>query len=107
MVRKRKIALSLLIVTSILMFASIFSMNYKVLGLGLLVWLITVGYNLFLSTGRFDLALSKMSEYSEAKSRDFLKERKPVASAAYFVATPMIFVGLITLMLMLITLFLL
>lgn len=86
--------LYLLIGSSILMFASIFSLNYKILGLGLLQWVIVV-FVAFGSTVFKQFSLADFSGYNEKVMVESWRNKKYFKSAIYASVLPVMAVGML------------
>lgn len=100
--RNAKIMFYGLIASSIVFFISLFSMSYKVMGLGVLQFAFTVFGSLFFNLNRRKIGLSDFVNYNDARSTELFHQKKYVGSVVYLSALPMIIVGMITITTMII-----
>ena len=88
-----KMMTNLLITTSAIMFVSVFTGIPKVLGVTLTIWILNIGWIMYLLLG--DTKISRLVEVNEEKI-DQLKENKKYAEVGIrLIAIPFVVIGLI------------
>jgi c-di-AMP phosphodiesterase-like protein len=90
-----KIQLKILIVTSVLFFLSIFSFNWKVLGIFTLIWVATVFWNLVLMFRIRNLTANDFVRHIDNKIDKAKAGKKHFRKAIYCMVIPMIVIGLL------------
>jgi hypothetical protein len=94
--KRAKIMFVTLIISSVVMFASIFALSYKIMGLGLLQFTIVVFLSVYFNLkGRVTPA--DFVNYNFDTADKHLKDKNYVRATVYGVATPMLVVGILTL----------
>jgi len=87
--------IKVLVVTSILMFISIFTVMPKVIGFFLLIWVANVFWNLKLLLNSSGLGLADFTNSVGSKINEARTEKKHFQKALYFITIPMMTIGMI------------
>jgi hypothetical protein len=91
-----KIMFVALIISSVLMFASIFAMSFRIMGLGLLQFTIVVALSVYFNL-RGRVTPADFVNYNFDTADKHLKDKKYVKATVYGIATPMLVLGIATL----------
>lgn len=87
-------ALKLLIFSSILLFSSIISLNYKVFAIGFIQWIAVIGYNLYVNIFKY-VSVSTLVGTVDNEVAENYKKKNYALSGVYALVLPLIVIGLL------------
>ena len=96
--------INVLIVTSILMVLSVFIPNTKVLGTTLTIWILNIGWVMWLLLGD-SIKLSNLIDSHDRKINEAKDDKRHFEVGIRFIALPMVVIGVITIFMQILMLF--
>lgn len=101
----RSFMLKMQIAGSVLLFASILSGSFKIMGMGFVQFLFFTFWNMYLMIKGSHVTIKDMVESVEERQNEAFKEKKYFESGIYFLVIPLVGLGLVTIGMMVFIMF--